>query len=117
MSRKHDREQWGRLLDELRERDVVVEDGLTEAETRVVEARFEFRVPPDLRALLQIGLPVGERFPDWRDGDEAQLQSQLDWPLEGMQFDIQNNVFWLPEWGPRPESLDEAFQMAAQAVA
>jgi hypothetical protein len=117
MSQKREREQWTRLLDDLRESGVVVEDGLTEAETREVEYRFEFHFPPDLRALLQAGLPVSERFPDWRDGDEPQLRSVLDWPLEGMQFDVQNNAFWLDEWGPRPESLEDAFQVAAQAVA
>jgi hypothetical protein len=117
VSRKREREQWGRLLDDLRERGTVVEDGLTEAETRDAEYRFGFHFPSDLRALLQTGLPVGDRFPDWRDGDEARLRSDLGWPLEGMQFDIRHNTFWLAEWGPRPESLEEAFQIAAQAVA
>jgi hypothetical protein len=119
MSRKREREQWTRLLDELRDRGIVIEDGLTETETREAEYRFGFHFPPDLRALLQIGLPVGERFWDWRDGDEEQLRFILNWPLEGMQFDIQNNVFWLDEWGARPESVDEAeaVQLAAQAVA
>ena len=117
MSQKREREQWVRLLDELRERDIVVKDGLTGAETRDVEYRFDFHFPPDLRALLQTGLPVGDRFPDWRDGDESQLRSALGWPLEGMEFDIAHNAFWLDEWGPRPESREEAFQVAAQAVA
>ena len=117
MSQKREREPWKRLLDEMRERDIVVEDGLTEAETREAEYRFGFRFPLDLRALLQIGLPVGDRFPDWRDGDQERLRESLDWPLEGMQFDIRDNAFWLAEWGPRPESLDEAFQITAQAVA
>lgn len=34
-----------------------------------------------------------------------------------MQFDIRHNTFWPAAWGPRPESLEEAFQFAAQAVA
>jgi hypothetical protein len=119
VSQKREREQWSRLLDELRERDIVVEDGLTEAETRDTEYRFGFHFPPDLRALLQTGLPVGDYFPDWRDGDEERLWNRLNWPLEGMQFDIENNVFWLAEWGPRPASLGEgeAYQLAAQTVA
>ena len=118
MSQKREREQWTRLLDELRERGTTVEDGLTETETRDTEYRFGFHFPPDLRALLQTGLPVGDRFPDWRDGDEERLRSDLNWPLEGMQFDIQNNVFWLTEWGGHDRNqLEEAFQIAAQAVA
>jgi hypothetical protein len=117
MSKKREREQWARLLDELRERDITIEDGLTEAETRDAEYRFEFHFPPDLRALLQTGLPVGGRFPDWRDGDEVRIRDDLNWPLEGMQFDIRHNDYWLDEWGLRPESLAEAFQVAAQVIA
>lgn len=116
VSQQREREPWARLLAELRERGTAVEDGLTEAEARDTEYRFGFRFPPDLRALLQTGLPVGDRFPDWRDGNESRLWGQLNWPLEGMQLDIEHNAFWLDEWGPRPGSRDEAFRMAAQAV-
>jgi hypothetical protein len=57
MSQKREREQWTRLLDALRERNIVIEDGLTETETQDAEYRFGFQFPPDLRALLQTGLP------------------------------------------------------------
>jgi hypothetical protein len=116
MSRKRDRDLWIRLLDDLRERGVVVEDGLTEQETRDVECRFGFRFPPDLRALLQTGLPVGDCFPDWRNDDEDDLRHRLTWPLDGIHFDIERNGFWLPEWGSRPDPLPEALRVAEQAV-
>lgn len=117
MSRRREQEQWTRLLAELSDRGIVVEDGLTEVEAKDAEYRFGFHFPPDLRALLQTGLPVGDRFPDWRDGDESRLRGDLAWPLEGMRFDIQHNAFWLSGWGPRPGSLEDAFQLATQAVA
>lgn len=117
MAKKREDQHWARLLAELREREIVIEDGLTESEARDAEYRFGFRFPPDLRALLQTGLPVSGGFPDWRDGDEGALRTTLNWPLEGMQFDIEHNTFWLAEWGPRPPSLEEAVQIAAQAVA
>jgi hypothetical protein len=117
MSRKREREQWARLLDDLRGNDVTVEDGLTEVEVRDAQYRFDLRFPPDQLALLRTGLPVGHQFPDWRDGEELRIRDQLAWPLEGMQFDIEHNVFWLDEWGERPELLKEALQVAAQAVA
>jgi hypothetical protein len=111
------RSEWDWLLDDLRECGVVVEAGLSEAETREVESRFDIRFPPDLRALLQTGLPVDGPFPDWRDGDEGKLRSRLAWPLDGMKFDVENNSFWFPEWGKRPTSLEESFSIAARAVA
>lgn len=38
------------------------EAGLSDAEFDRVEAEFELAFPPDLRAFLAIGLPVGESF-------------------------------------------------------
>src|SRR5215204_569573 len=111
MAKKNKDDPWVRLLADLRDREIVVEDGLTEAELRDTEIRFEFRFPPDLRALLATGLPVSDPFPDWRDGEESRLRNGLAWPLEGMCFDIRNNAFWRAEWGPRPEDLNEAFQV------
>ena len=40
----------------------------------------------------------------------------LDWPYEGMCFDIENNAFWLPAWGKKPSSLAECFAIARKAV-
>lgn len=40
----------------------------------------------------------------------------LDWPLEGIIFDIENNDFWLREWGDRPASSNERAEVASAAV-
>ena len=43
----------------------------------------------------------------------------LDWlatPCDGVMFDVEHNGFWLEEWGPRPESLDETLRMAGDLV-
>ena len=117
MTRKRNYDPWARLLDELRESGIIVEEGLSEVEIRDVENRFGFRFPPDLRVLLQTGLPVGDRFPDWRDGRGDELRRYLSWPLEGMQFDIEHNTFWLAEWGPQPTTLADAYLVAERAVA
>ncbi|WP_256021788.1 hypothetical protein [Paenibacillus kribbensis] len=36
------------------------------------------------------------------------IQQRLNWPLEGMIFDIEQHVFWPPEWGERPADSAEA---------
>ena len=91
--------------------------GLTDAEIAAVENQFGFRFPPDLRAFLQTALPRGERFPDWRHGNEAELREWLEMPLEGILFDVQHNQFWLDEWGPRPGALSEALRITREQVA
>ncbi len=96
---------------------VELDAGLTDAEFVAVEGQFGFRFPPDLREFLQIALPRGPRFPDWRSGDEAELRDWLDTLRQGVLFDVERNRFWLEEWGPRPGSLGEALRVAGELVA
>jgi hypothetical protein len=96
---------------------VQIAAGLTDDEFARVGRRFGFTFPPDLRAFLATGLPVSDSWVDWRSASEAAIRERLNWPLEGICFDIENNVFWLDEWGERPATLDEAFDIARRAVA
>ena len=62
--------------------------GLSETELENAELQVGATFPPDLREFLSVGLPIGERFPNWRDPNSPALREQLDWPFEGMAFDI-----------------------------
>jgi hypothetical protein len=95
---------------------VQIAAGLTDEEFLRVERRFGFRFPPDLRSFLAIGLPDSGRWVDWRNADEKAIRERLNWPLEGICFDIEHNQFWLDEWGERPADLQEAFHVARRAV-
>ena len=55
-------------------------------------------------------------FPNWRSGDEVELQRWLNWPFKGMAFDIKNNDFWMDEWGTKPGKLEDAIDIARRAV-
>ena len=94
---------------------VVFTEGLSDAECNAIEARGRFVFPPDLRAFLQAALPVSHGFVDWRALSDERLANYLDAPFEGIAFDIEVNVFWLPEWGPRPDVLDDAVAIARAA--
>ena len=63
---------------------VVFESGLSDDEVMAVESRFHFQFPPDLRAFLQVALPSGDRFPNWRSDSEAKLNDMLRWPEDGI---------------------------------
>lgn len=108
---------WLDIIEQLRGQGVDFAPGLSDAEIASIERRFGFRFPPDLRALLQTGLPRGEGFPDWRSGSEEQLREWLDMPRQGIFFDIEHNDFWLPEWGPSPKALQDALQFADRLLA
>jgi hypothetical protein len=112
-----------KTIDLLKSSHVAFEDGLSDGEVTRSEEEFGFRFPPDLKAFLQTALPVSiesdrthGRFPKWRSEDRRTLQTRLAWPFEGMAFDIEHNVFWLDEWGPKPSVLREAIEVARRYV-
>lgn len=106
-----------RLVDALRGAGVAFDRGLSAAEVRAIEAAHSLHFPPDLRALLTFALPVSRSFVDWRRASRAEIQALLERPLAGICFDIRRNGFWLPEWGPRPESTEAALAIAREVVA
>lgn len=87
--------------------------GLTDAELETVENRFDFTFPPDLRRLLGIALPLGDRsWPDWRHGSDEDLAGRLAWPIDGILYDVEQNAFWHPEWPKRPPTKAAAVDLA-----
>jgi hypothetical protein len=39
---------------------------------------------------------------DWRAPSHEEIQARLDWPVDGVIFDVHNNGFWPSSWGERP---------------
>ena len=100
----------------LQEAGVLFDDGLTEGEIHSAEKSFGFQFPPDLKSFLMLALPVGDGWPNWRDVDDPEIKRMLNWPYEGICFDIQNNAFWPADWGPKPASLKEALEIAKRKI-
>ncbi|OWA37670.1 hypothetical protein B9G55_06380 [Saccharibacillus sp. O16] len=85
--------------------------GLNDEEIERAEREYEILFPPDLKELLQTGVPSGEKFPHWRDFSERnvkRIRKQLDWPLQGLLFDVEMNRYWHQDWGDRPSDMEEA---------
>src|SRR5262249_10309360 len=115
-----------------RARDVcAIDAGLTEAEFARVQDEFGFQFADDHRAFLAAGLPGNTRpeprepgvfythaqpWPDWRNGDPATLREFLGWPAEGVLFDVEHNRFWHHTWGPRPDDLSLALEIARRML-
>jgi hypothetical protein len=93
-----------------------LEEGLSEAELARVEEAFGFTFPPDLRAVLQYMLPVSEGFPNWRNEKVQDLIEWFDAPAEGIAYDVEENGFWLPAWGDRPDDVDDAIEDSRRYV-
>lgn len=98
-------------------RRVQIEPGLTQTEFDRIEERFRISFPPDLRDLLSYALPVGGHFPDWRNGAEDKLRTMLDWPADGICWDVEHNNFWYEGWGERPARLEDAIEVVLGYIA
>jgi hypothetical protein len=96
---------------------VTIEPGLSDAEFDRIEASYGFRFPPDLRALLAAALPVSDQFPNWRHDNDEELRWRLDGPADGIAFDVEENDFWMEEWGQRPADDRGAVEVALARVA
>ena len=66
--------------------------------------------------MLNAVLPVSPRFYNWNDysiENQAIIKQALNWPVEGLLFDIEYNNLWLEDyWGSAPQQLDEKLLIA-----
>ncbi|XP_010269757.1 PREDICTED: uncharacterized protein LOC104606317 [Nelumbo nucifera] len=107
-----------KVISHLRNSSIPVQEGLSDAEFARAEAEFGFAFPPDLRAVLSAGLPVGPGFPDWRAGagSRLHLRASLDLPIAAISFQIARNALWPKSWGPRPSDPEKALRIARNAL-
>lgn len=116
-------ETWANLLTNLlRGKGIRFAQGLSCDETEAVERLFNFRFPPDLKALLQNALPISDGFVDWREGlhsprAQRRLFGRMKAPLEGFLFDVENNGFWFGDWGEKPSVACERRARVERAFA
>ena len=61
----------------------VLAAGLSDGELAGVEETFGFSFPADYRRLPTLTLPLGDRWSDWRAGDEADLGNRRGWVRVG----------------------------------
>lgn len=107
---RHDRLVPGLIdqaVENLRSVGVRLDRGLSHDEVSHVQARLDFTFGPEHRHFIQSVLPVGESWPDWRNGADEDLRSRLDWPVEGVLYDVRHNGFWPCSWGPRPRGTHD----------
>jgi hypothetical protein len=78
--------------------------GYTQGELDTAQDRYALTFPPDLIELL-MDRRLADSF-DWRTDHEI-VRDRLDWPLEGLWFDVQYSGLWWPEWGAKPAGADD----------
>lgn len=104
------------VIDHLKKFQIPIAEGLSDEEFDRIEATFGFTFPPDLKGILQEGLPVGAGFPNWRTGNLQQLRMRINLPILGILHEVANSRFWWKPWGPRPVDIDQAVRTARTAL-
>jgi hypothetical protein len=102
-------------IEVLRGAHVELSPGLSEAEIARVERVGLFRFNPDHRELLQLALPTGELWPDWR-GSRDDILDLMVRPLDSILFDVEANDYWEPAWGVRPSDEVGRLEVAGPAL-
>ncbi|URE34819.1 hypothetical protein MUK42_07112 [Musa troglodytarum] len=100
------------VLARLRAASVPIRPGLSDAEVSRLEADLAVSFPPDLRAILVLGLPSAPGFPDWRPSSSS--SSYL--PLAAAALQVARGALWPRSWGPRPSDPDRALGVARAAL-
>ncbi|KAG6535667.1 hypothetical protein ZIOFF_000690 [Zingiber officinale] len=101
------------VLSHLRAASVPLCPGLSEPELACLEADLAFSIPPDLRALLALGIPSGPGFPDWRAPGPGRL---LCLPRAAAAFQVACGTLWPRSWGSRPADPARALRRARAAL-
>ncbi|KAI5659383.1 hypothetical protein M9H77_28176 [Catharanthus roseus] len=100
------------LIEYLKFSNIPIEEGLTDVEFSSIESNLNFSFPPDLRSILQEGLPIGPGFPNWRLSSFQQLEILTNLPILGLSKEVSRNNFWLDSWGEKPIQNDESVAKA-----
>ncbi len=101
----------------------LITPGMSEAELRAVETRYEFTFAREHRLMLSLALPldpVQEQarplWPNWRQPD-THLNEQVARPVHGLLGAVRRERLWLDEWPPMPSSTDDAVALAKELLA
>jgi hypothetical protein len=104
------------VINQLKKCEVPIAEGLSDEEFERIEATFGFTFPPDLKGILQEGLPVGAGFPNWRTGNVEQLRMRINLPVLGILQEVAQSSFWWKPWGARPVDVHQAIRSARSAL-
>jgi hypothetical protein len=105
-----------KVVKQLKSKEVIFDEGLSDAEIQHIEAINEFFFPPDLKAFLQYALPISREqrgyidyFPKWRSDPATIVRTSQKNVLDGIIWTLENHdAFWLNRWGTRPTNISDA---------
>ncbi|WP_392551923.1 hypothetical protein RHO14_10660 [Orbus wheelerorum] len=108
------------VINILKNNNIRLKQGMTETQIKQAQHQYQIEFPLELKSLLMAVLPVSAPFYDWIDSSQTNktyIKNALNWPLEGMLFDVEHNGFWLSkQWGTEPKAMIERLTIAEKNI-
>ena len=104
----------------LEDNNIQLNVGMTENEITKAEEFYGIEFPKDMKEMLMNFVPISNGFYNWNDySDEniSRIKDMIEWPYEGIIYDIENNEFWLEEFGKCPKNIEDRIQMFKKYIA
>ncbi len=100
------------LVNEMKKAGIKFGEGLTDKEVELIENKFNFQFPPDLKVFLQNQLPISDSFVNWRlalhsETEYNNIIKRMNWTLDGTLFDVKHGKWYEIFWGEQPKTLEE----------
>lgn len=92
-------------IDLLKEKGVVLDEGLSLEELNFIEKLYKIKFPQSLRMFLMLNVPISNGFYNWRDTSKDNVEyvnKIIDLPFEGI-FNKADEVYWSDSWGVEPD--------------
>lgn len=107
----------------LKNHGIPLHKGLTVKEINKCEEIYDIRFPKNLKIMLMEFCPIQTTkksgWYNWFDFSEEnikQIKKRIDWQFEGLLFDVEQNGFWLKEWGKFPKDMEKRLEMARRKL-
>ena len=104
-----------KILNLLIENGIEVQPGLNEKDFKRIESAFKAKLPEDYKKFLSCGVPTGKGFPDWSH-PRREARNIQKWIDEMFRFDIEENNYWLDEFGIKPSNRRKATRRALRII-
>jgi len=104
-----------KILNLLIENGIEVKPGLKEKDFKHIESAFKAKLPEDYKKFLNHGVPTGKGFPDWYH-PKKEAKNTRKWIDRAFRFDIEENNYWLDEFGIKPSQSREATRRALKII-
>lgn len=107
------------IIEALKEKGVSFEEGLTDEEIQIIQKRYGICFPKPLFRFLQAGVPVSDRFYNWRDASEEnvrKIRRKINFPIRSVLKDVEMDEVWSSSWGIRPKEDEAAVLLAEEQL-